>query len=157
LFGAENRFNQPKHRGLVLTCDSFVGADLRPSTHLALYCLGLSKAETQVTAEERACLLEHASGSKLGAEIGVWHGVTTSVVRSVMDPSGTLYAIDPFPSGRMGFTIQRWIASREIWKAKGAEVRFLRLTGVHAAQKFLADGVAILILFSSTAITASRV
>jgi predicted O-methyltransferase YrrM len=58
-----------------------------------------------------------------------------------MDPSGTLYAIDPFPSGRMGFSIQRLIASREIRKAKGAEVRFLRLTGVHAAQGFLDEGV----------------
>jgi len=114
---------------------------VRPSTHLALYWLGLAKAETQVTPSERQCLLDYARGSKLAAEIGVWHGVTTSAMRQVMDPSGTLYAIDPFPAGRMRFSIQRLIASREIRKAKGAEVRFLRLTGVHAAQRFLDDGV----------------
>ena len=114
---------------------------MRPSTHLALYCLGLAKAETQVTPTERQCLLNHARGSKLAAEIGVWHGVTTSALRQVMDISGTLHAIDPYPAGRMGFSIQRLIASREIRKSLGAEVRFLRMTGLEAAKRFLDDGV----------------
>jgi predicted O-methyltransferase YrrM len=114
---------------------------VRPSTHLALYCLGLAKAETQVTPNERQCLLDHARGSKLAAEIGVWHGVTTSAVGNVMDARGTLYAVDPYPAGRMGFSIQRLIASRELRKSRGAEVRFVRLTGVEAAKKFLEDGL----------------
>ncbi len=114
---------------------------MRPSTHLALYCLGLAKAETQVTPTERQCLLDHARGSKLAAEIGVWHGVTTSSLRNVMDASGRLYAIDPYPAGRMGFSIQRLIASREIRKSRGAEVQFVRLTGVESAKKFFDDGV----------------
>jgi predicted O-methyltransferase YrrM len=114
---------------------------VRPSTHLALYCLGLAKAETQVTPNERQCLLDRAKGTKLAAEIGVWHGVTTSAVRNVMDASGTLYAIDPYPAGRMGFSIQRLIASRELQKSRGAEVQFVRLTGVEAAKKFLDDGL----------------
>ena len=58
-----------------------------------------------------------------------------------MNASGTLYAIDPYPAGRMGFSIQRLIASREIHKSRGAEVRFVRLTGVEAAKKFLEDGL----------------
>jgi len=103
--------------------------------------LGLAKAETQVTPAERQCLLDHAQGSKLAAEIGVWHGVTTSVLRNVMDARGRLYAIDPYPAGRMGFSIQRLIASREIRKSRGAEVRFVRLTGVESAKKFLDDGL----------------
>jgi len=114
---------------------------VRPSIHLALYCLGLAKAETQVTPTERQCLLDHARGSKLAAEIGVWHGVTTSAVRKVMDASGTLYAIDPYPVGRMGFSIQRLIASRELQKSRGAEVQFVRLIGVEAAERFLDDGL----------------
>ena len=114
---------------------------MRPSIHLALYYLGLAKAETQVTPTERRCLLDHAKGTKLAAEVGVWHGVTTSAVRNVMDPSGTLYAIDPYPAGRIGFSIQRLIASRELQKSHGAEVRFVRLTGVEAAKKFLEDGL----------------
>jgi predicted O-methyltransferase YrrM len=114
---------------------------VRPSIHFALYCLGLAKAETQVTPEERQCLLDHAKGSKLAAEIGVWHGVTTSAVRNVMDASGTLYAIDPYPAGRIGFSIQRLIASRELQKSRGGEVQFVRLTGVESAKKFLDDGV----------------
>ena len=85
--------------------------------------------------------LDHARGSKLAAEIGVWHGVTTSVLRNVMDANGTLYAIDPYPAGRMGFSIQRLIASREIRKSRGAEVQFVRLTGVESAKKFFDDGV----------------
>lgn len=103
--------------------------------------MGLAKPETQVTARERECLLEHARGRKLAAEIGVWHGVTTLLLRKAMDASGTLYAVDPFPAGRMGFSIQRLIASREIRKTNGAEVRFVRLTGVDSAKMFLADGI----------------
>lgn len=103
--------------------------------------MGLAKPETQVTARERECLLEHARGRKLAAEIGVWHGVTTLLLRKAMDASGTLYAIDPFPAGRMGFSIQRLIASREIRRTNGAEVRFVRLTGVDSAKMFLADGI----------------
>ncbi len=114
---------------------------MRPSTHLALYCLGLAKAETQVTPNERQCLLEHAKGSKLAAEVGVWHGVTTTALRTAMDARGTLYAIDPYPAGRLGFSIQRLIASRELRKTRGAEVRFVRLTGVESAKRFRDDGV----------------
>jgi predicted O-methyltransferase YrrM len=142
IFGAGNRIGQLNRAILMLRCAAVrIGADVRPSAHLALYCLGLAKPETQVTARERECLLEHAAGTKLAAEIGVWHGVTTSVLRKVMDATGTIYAIDPFPAGRMGFSIQRWIASREIRKANGAEVRFLRLTGVDSAKRFLSEGI----------------
>jgi len=114
---------------------------VRPSAHLLLYLLGITKAETQVTPAERECLLDHASGRRLGAEIGVWHGVTTSALRRAMDASGTLYAIDPFPIGRVGFSMQRFIASREVRQAKGAAVQFLRLTGTESGQRFLADGL----------------
>lgn len=114
---------------------------MRASIHLALYWAGLVKPETQVSPNERECLLEHARGRKLAAEIGVWHGVTTSRLRNVMETAGTLYAIDPFPLGRMGFSTQRLIAFREIGKTSGAGVQFLRLTGVDAAKRFLQEGV----------------
>jgi predicted O-methyltransferase YrrM len=57
-----------------------------------------------------------------------------------MDASGTLYAIDPFPRGRMGFSIQRLIAAREVGHATGANVRFVRLTGAETGQRFLDAG-----------------
>lgn len=141
VFGPENRIDQldPNHPDAKV--QQFDWSDVRPSAHLALYCLGLAHPETQVTARERECLLDNAAGTKLAAEIGVWHGVTTSALRKVMDARGTLYAIDPFPAGRMGFSIQRWIACREVRKSTGAEVRFVRRTGVDAATTFVADGI----------------
>ena len=47
----------------------------RPLIHLALWQLGFAKSETQTTEAERDCLARHASGKRMLAEIGVYHGM----------------------------------------------------------------------------------
>jgi predicted O-methyltransferase YrrM len=107
---------------------------VRVLTHLVLWRLGLAEAESQTTPAERDCLARHAGGKRCVVEIGVWHGVTTRRLRAAMAFEGTLFAIDPFPVGRMGFSAQRHIARRELGKVMNGTVVWVRLTGAEAAR-----------------------
>lgn len=111
---------------------------MRVALHFVRWSLGLAAAETQTSEAERACLARHASGRRRLVEIGVWHGVTTRLLRSVMDPEGVLYAVDPFPRGRLGVSIQRIIARSEVGRFGGGRVVWLRRTGSEAAAWFAA-------------------
>lgn len=108
---------------------------MRVFRHFLLYNLGFAQAETQTTPEERACLRRHASGRRRAVEIGVWHGVTTAELLESIAPEGVLYAVDPFEPGRLGFSIQRSIAIREVAKVRPQSVRWMRMTGAQAAQR----------------------
>lgn len=114
----------------------------RPLGHLLLWQLGLAKSETQTTEAERDCLARHASGKKMLAEIGVYHGVTTCRLRKAMDPGGILVAIDPYPKQRLGFSAQRVVAHGEVSKIKGGNVKWMRKTGAEAAKELIASSSA---------------
>lgn len=107
---------------------------MRPLPHISLWALGVQPAETQTTHDERAALARHAAGRTRLVEIGVWHGVTTSVLRRAMAPDGVLWAIDPFPRGRLGFSYQRRIARSEVARVTNGTVRWVRTTGEVAAE-----------------------
>lgn len=106
---------------------------MRVFTHYLGWIVGLTKAETQATDAERDCLARHASGRRRLVEIGVWHGVTTRRLRTVMAPDAVLSAVDPFPAGRLGFSAQRRIAYGEVNKIPNGTVRWLRTTGERAS------------------------
>ena len=103
-------------------------------THFVLWNLGLAQPQTRVTPGEHACLLRHAAGKKRLAEIGVFHGVTTSKLRRVMAPDGVLIGVDPFLGGRLGFSAHRYIAQRETAKIRNGTMQWMRLTAVEAAR-----------------------
>lgn len=98
-------------------------------SHFALWVVGLAKAETQTSDQERACLTRFARGKRRLAEIGVWHGVTTCCLRRVMAPDGILLCIDPFPAGRLGFSAPRIIARRELSRIPNGRLAWIRSTG----------------------------
>lgn len=100
--------------------------------------VGLAQAETQTTAGERECLARHASSRRVLAEVGVWHGVTTARLRRAMAADGVLYAVDPYPVGRLGFNVQRQIARHEVSRVPNGRVEWMRTTGAKAAHA-LAD------------------
>jgi predicted O-methyltransferase YrrM len=108
-------------------------------THYLLWSAGLAGPTTQTTADERNCLARHATGRTRVAEIGVWHGVTTCVLRRAMDATGLLYAIDPYHVGRLGVSFQRLIARREVGRVPGGRVEWLRMTGADAARYLAAN------------------
>jgi predicted O-methyltransferase YrrM len=103
-------------------------------THLLLWQLGLADAKTAITADERECITRYAAGRHRLVEIGVWHGATTCQLRSVMASDGVLYAVDPFPRGRLGFSAPRRIARREVARVRNGAVRWIRTTGAEAGR-----------------------
>jgi predicted O-methyltransferase YrrM len=105
-----------------------------------LWKLGLAEAETQTSEAERDCLARHASGKIRLAEIGVWHGVTSCRLRGAMAAQGTLFAIDPYPVGRLGFSAQQVIAQTELSRIPNGSVQWVRKTGAKAADDFASAG-----------------
>lgn len=103
-------------------------------THFLMWRTGLALPTTQTTEAERACLAFHATGRKRLAEVRVWHGVTTCVLRRTMDPGAVLFAVDPYPVGRLGVSFQRMIAQSEVSKEGRGHVDWLRMTGADAAR-----------------------
>jgi predicted O-methyltransferase YrrM len=112
----------------------------RPHAHLLLWSLGLTDADTQTSAAERDCLARQAAGRKRLVEIGVFHGITTRRLREVMAPDGVIFAIDPFPVGRFGFSPQFLMAQSEVNTVCNGSVRWLRKTGIEAGREFQARG-----------------
>jgi predicted O-methyltransferase YrrM len=102
--------------------------------HFVKWTLGLAPAEAVTTAAEAECLTRHATGRKRLAEIGVWQGGTTKRLRSVMAADATLFAVDPFPKGLLGFSTHRAIASREVATIRNGIVVWIRLTAADAAR-----------------------
>jgi predicted O-methyltransferase YrrM len=113
---------------------------VRVSTHFVLWAIGVARAETQTTEAERRALADAVGGRRRAVEIGVWHGVTTARLKAAMDPAGTLYAVDPFEPGRLGLSFQALIARREVARARGAQVRWVRETGVNAGPIISSEG-----------------
>ena len=102
--------------------------------HLIKWQLGLAPAEIWTTEAERACLARHAAGKRRLVEVGVWHGGTTRHLRAAMSPEATLYAVDPFPRGRLGFSIPRLVARGEVRQVPNGRVIWVRETGEAAAR-----------------------
>jgi len=113
---------------------------LRVLTHFLLWGLGLAPAETQTSEAERAALARHAAGRRRLVEIGVWHGVTTRRLRTAMNPDSVLLAVDPYPAGRLGFSMQRIIARREVSGVRRGRVRWERTTGAEAGREYARRG-----------------
>jgi len=101
--------------------------------HFLLWSLGLAEAETQTSMAEHQAIARHAAGRRCCVEIGVWHGVNTLRIRDAMDREGVVAGVDPFPPGRLGFSIQRLIAVRETARSSNGAVRLMRMTSREAA------------------------
>jgi predicted O-methyltransferase YrrM len=105
-------------------------------THYFLWKLGLAPATTQTTLAERDCLARHAAGRRCLVEIGVWHGVTTCRLREAMAADGTLFAVDPYPPGRLGVSFPQSIAHRQVKRVANGRVTWVRARGGEAARQF---------------------
>jgi len=108
----------------------------RTIVRTALWFVGLWKPQTQTTVAERAAVARHAAGKNRLAEIGVFNGVTTIEIRKTMSPTGLLWAIDPFPAGKLGYCIDEKISRSVISKVKTGHVEFIKLTGKDAAARY---------------------
>jgi len=102
--------------------------------HYILWTFGLVEAETQTSAKERKCLAKWAKGKKRIVEIGVFHAVNTGLFRRLCSPDGIVFGIDPFPKGRLGISLHKLIAHKEVNKIKNATICWLEMTGMEAAK-----------------------
>jgi predicted O-methyltransferase YrrM len=99
-----------------------------------LQLVHIKPAISQTTESERACLSRYATGKKKLVEVGVFQGVTTKVLRQAMDPSATLFGIDPFFKNRLGLCLYQIIAVREVESVANGEVKWLEMTSAQALQ-----------------------
>ena len=107
---------------------------MRALGKLVLWKLGLASIAPWAEAGETEAISRHAAGRRRLAEIGVWEGGTTRVLRRVMSPDGVLYAVDPFPTGRLGLSYQLPIAHGEVKRVRNGQVVLIRQTGEAAAR-----------------------
>jgi predicted O-methyltransferase YrrM len=115
-------------------------ARVSPLLHYLGWRVRLLPASTQTTRAERDALATHCAGRELVVEIGVWHGVTTKRLRAVMAESGELWAVDPYPVGRLGVSFQRLMAHTEVNTLEQGRVRWIEKTGVEAAKLWASEG-----------------
>ena len=107
----------------------------RNSLHYVRYLLGLSEAIGETFPGERVLLEKYARGKKRLAEIGVFHGVTTRLLRTAMAPDGVLLAIDPFfrsDFGLRGYGWARLIAHSQVRKVSNGRVLWIETMGKDA-------------------------
>jgi len=109
------------------------------AVHYLRYMIGVDKANTQTTEAERALLGRVAPKCKVIVELGVFEGVSSRVLRTAMDEDAELYCIDPFPKGRLRFSVQRSISMREIAKCRNGEVHMLRYHSYEAVPNWTRD------------------
>ena len=102
--------------------------------HFLRWRFGLAAPETQTTTDERDAISRYAAGKRCLVEIGVWHGVTTCRMRASMAPEGVIYAVDPYPIGRLRLSFQLRIAHKEVSKIQNGRVEWIRKTGEIAAR-----------------------
>lgn len=107
---------------------------MRSFAHLILWRVGLARIQPWAAPAETECIVHHARGKRRLAEVGVWEGGTTRRIREVMDPGATLFAIDPFPRGRLGLSYQQPIAHGEVGRVRNGEVVWIREDGAEAVR-----------------------
>src|SRR5262245_38266785 len=94
--------------------------------HFCRWLLGIAPPEVWTSPAERACLVRHARGKRRLVEVGVWHGGTSRELRKAMAGDGVLYAVDPYPPGRLGISLPRIVGRRELKKVDNGRVEWIR-------------------------------
>lgn len=96
--------------------------------HFLKVCIGIDQPHSQTTQAERYCLQQYAKGKKRLVEIGIYEGLSTAEIASVVSPDAEFYAVDPFFCGRLGICWAKWIAFIH-----------LRRHGVHSKVRFVEE------------------
>lgn len=113
---------------------------MAPVLQFLSWQLRLRKAATETNRVERDELARFARGRSRLVEIGVAQGVTTKRLRSAMAVEGELWAVDPYVPNRLGLRFSELIAKGEVASIENGSVRWLRMTGVAAAELWQREG-----------------
>lgn len=101
--------------------------------HFFKWLLGIAPPEVWTSPAERACLVRYARGKRRLVEVGVWHGGTSRELRGAMARDGVLYAVDPYPPGRLGISLPRIVGRRELKRITNGRVEWIREVGSETA------------------------
>ncbi len=98
--------------------------------------LRLEEGHTQTTLAERELIARYAGQARRAVEIGVYEGVTSCVIAANLAEGGLLYAVDPFPAGRLGIRYGKVVA-RSLLRRRGVlkKVVFLPMLSWQAASQ----------------------
>jgi predicted O-methyltransferase YrrM len=100
------------------------------AAHFIRYRLNLDKARSLTTDAEQRCLAQYAKGKTRAVEIGIFEGASARAICGALARDGVLYAVDPFPTGRLGVSWAFMIARREV---PSPPARFVRMNSADAA------------------------
>ncbi len=96
--------------------------------HFIRFILNLDSAQTQTSDRERVVLKKYISNATLIAEIGVFEGVNTGDFALYSPEAATIFAIDPFFKGSLGFNYGKYIALKD-WRRKGVNNKIQIIEG----------------------------
>ena len=95
--------------------------------------IGLRPALADHSRETLAVLSRVADGTRHVVEIGGFEGGGSAGLRRTMDPGGVLVVVDPYRTGRLGFSAPFIVAKRQARRDRNIDTRFVRLTSLDAA------------------------
>jgi hypothetical protein len=123
------------------------------SANFLKFVLGLRPPATSVSSSEHQLLGSLARGRRSIIEVGVFEAATSRLFCQEMDPSGTLYLVDPFfPTVRLerllNLSFTRWVATKTVapWRSR---VQFIRQPSRTAAEALPLRGQAQLIFIDA--------
>lgn len=111
----------------------------RWTAHPLFAWAGLRPVQAQHTENEHRALENHGRGRRSVVELGVAEGASAVALRTVMDPGGTLYLVDPYHLSRVpALNFLRRAAHRAVAAGDGARVVWLEKFSHEAARDWRA-------------------
>lgn len=101
--------------------------------------LRLRKPLGDHTRAEAALIAAATEGALRVVEVGAFEGAASVAIRASMAYGGTLFVVDPYPPGRLGFSTTLITAKRLANRQRDIETRWVRMTSTDAVQLWRDD------------------
>ena len=102
--------------------------------HFGKFLMGIEPPNSQVTDRELELLKRYCSNANIMVEIGCKEGKTSASL--ARNGPGTVYTIDPFPKGRLGFSYSEVITRVHFKRSRLTNVKIIRGYSSAVVQKF---------------------
>lgn len=86
--------------------------------HFMKVAIGIDAPSTQTTRAEQAIITYYCTNKEKAVEIGVFEGLNTSIIAKALKPSGTVFGIDPFFTGRLNISYTKLITKITLSRKK---------------------------------------
>lgn len=86
--------------------------------HFIKVAIGIGTVGTQTTYAEQEAIRHFCTGKDKAVEIGVFEGLNTSIIAKALKPSGIVFGIDPFFTGRLNISYTKLITKITLSRKK---------------------------------------